>query len=327
MATLKNTTIDGNIDIPAGNNSTRPQSPQEGELRFNTVTETLEDYNSEGWSGAVSANVTGSVSTQDIDGYRIHTFTGSGTFNVVESGEVEYLIVAGGGGGAGIIAGGGGAGGVLQGTTRVLPQSYAVTVGGGGLGGLGWDNDPQYGSKGSNSSFGDLVAFGGGGGGGHRSGQTTADTFNGGSGGGQGRYDGDAFTGGGQGFPGQGHHGGKGSGDTGGGGGGAAEPGRQAFGAIHTEWDGKGGDGISSTITGDQQYYGGGGGSGSRSSEPHAGRGGLGGGGNGTRTTSKAEDGQANTGGGGGGAGYDTSSTSRLGGTGGSGIVVIRYKI
>jgi len=55
------------------------------------------------------------------------------------------------------------------------------------------------------------------------------------------------------------------------------------------------------------------------------GAGGLGGGGSGTNSTLKAGDGLNNTGGGGGGAGYNTTSTARLGGTGGSGIVVVRY--
>ena len=57
----------------------------------------------------------------DADGYRIHVFTGTGPFNVLSSGEVEYLVVAGGGGGGANSypgplgprsSGGGGAGGL-----------------------------------------------------------------------------------------------------------------------------------------------------------------------------------------------------------------------
>jgi hypothetical protein len=49
--------------------------------------------------------------------FKIHTFTGNGTFTVTEvgsgyanAGKVEYLVVAGGGGGSGGRGGGGGVG-------------------------------------------------------------------------------------------------------------------------------------------------------------------------------------------------------------------------
>lgn len=51
----------------------------------------------------------GTVTT--ADGYRIHTFTSTGTFTCTKAGEVEYLVVAGGGGGGGAYGAGGGAGG------------------------------------------------------------------------------------------------------------------------------------------------------------------------------------------------------------------------
>jgi len=71
----------------------------------------------------------------NVGGYRIHTFTGSGTFAVATGGSVEYLVVAGGGsggvGGANTSGGtgGGGAGGVLTGSVTVTAQSYSITVG------------------------------------------------------------------------------------------------------------------------------------------------------------------------------------------------------
>jgi hypothetical protein len=77
--------------------------------------------------------------------YKIHTFTGPGTFTVTCAGtptgsnSVEYLVVAGGGSGARGTGGGGGAGGFRQNypspTTAGLPVTatgYPITVGGGG---------------------------------------------------------------------------------------------------------------------------------------------------------------------------------------------------
>ena len=88
--------------------------------------------------GQVSA--TGGNSTNDIGGYRIHTFTDSATasnFVVSVGGEVEYLVVGGGGGGGGGNGAGGGAGGFRTGTVSVTSGSnYTVTVGGGGDGGI-----------------------------------------------------------------------------------------------------------------------------------------------------------------------------------------------
>ena len=73
--------------------------------------------------------------------YRQHTFTSTGTFQVISgSGNVDYLVVAGGGGGGGISnstpgGGGGGAGGFLTGQSAVGVGTYQVQVGGGGAAG------------------------------------------------------------------------------------------------------------------------------------------------------------------------------------------------
>lgn len=328
MANLKNTTIDGNFELPKGAESDRPTNPAVGAIRFNTDTSILEKYNGQSWGpiiDRVQASASGSVYTmENVDAgvpYTTHVFTDSGTFSVSQGGEVEYLIVAGGGGGGGIIAGGGGAGGLLTGITNVTPQAYTITVGGGGLGGFGWNNPGQQGSRGENSSAFGLTAIGGGGGGWHGDGGGTTDQslLNGGSGGGQARAD-EPGTG----VPGQGNSGGLGSGNTGGGGGGAGSAGQNAEGGVT---GGNGGIGVASTLAGYTTFYAGGGGDGKRSGSGRVGGlGGLGGGGRGTNTTAKADDGAANTGGGGGGAGYDSTSTARLGGTGGSGIVIVRYR-
>jgi hypothetical protein len=331
MADLKNTSFTGTatLRLPVGTTAQRPGSPANGYTRFNTTTGVPEIYDGGAWKrfdSLVEMTTTGAVYTADIYDndvpYKVHVFTGNGTFTPTYAGEIEYLVVAGGGGGGGIISGGGGAGGLLTGKTVVTNQQYTVTVGNGGVGGLGWNNNPQYGAVGQNSSISNIAtATGGGGGGGHSVNQT-GENENGGSGGGGAADD---F---GTGIAGQGYNGGAGDGDTGGGGGGAGEPGDTSTGATATvNSDGKGGNGKSLTITGWPRFYAGGGGQGVREGGSRvAGRGGLGGGGTGTVQTVKAADGVPNTGGGGGGGGYNASSTANIGGTGGSGIVVVRYK-
>lgn len=74
----------------------------------------------------------------DSGGFRTHTFTSPGTFEVtgIPPGTevVEYLIVAGGGGGGSRSreTGGGGGGGLLQGNFSVSVTTYPVVIGGGG---------------------------------------------------------------------------------------------------------------------------------------------------------------------------------------------------
>ncbi|MBI4894188.1 MAG: LamG domain-containing protein [Candidatus Aenigmarchaeota archaeon] len=249
------------------------------------------------------------------DGYTIHTFTSNGTFNVTSgSGPVEYLVVAGGGGGPGNYGGGGGAGGYLAGTNyTVTPQSYAITVGAGGAGGIGNDQD---GTKGSNSTFGTIISNGGGGG---DSDQILSSDNNGGSGGGH-----KATTVRTNGTSGQGYGGGlQVGGDpnyANGGGGGAGEQGNDA---VSTSVAGAGGDGLQSSISGVATYYAGGGGGGTWSGGT-VGAGGLGGGGSaGASGGGNGVSGTANTGGGGGSASYGGGYYN--GGSGGSGIVIIRY--
>ena len=85
---------------------------------------------------------------------------------------------------------------------------------------------------------------------------------------------------------------------------------------------GTGGPGLCSTITGSRVFYAGGGGGGNNT---HFAPGGGGGGGSGAINTGniQATSGLPNTGGGGGGVSAISYSTS---GTGGSGIVIIRYR-
>jgi len=327
MANLKNTTIDDNLKLPQGTTGERPASPQEGQIRYNTDTGTTEFYNGVNWrplSDTHPEATGGTVVDTDIGGvpYRIHLFTetGTDTFTVTNPGEVEYLIVAGGGGGASREGtGGGGAGGLLQGTTLVTSQSYSITVGQGGIGGLGASN-PYAGTQGSNTSALGFTAIGGGPGV-----QQSTPSPDGGSGGGGSRL---GILGG-TGVSGQGNNGGDGaSNDAGGGGGGAGSPGENGVAGVKS---GDGGQGISSLITGSVQFYAGGGGGAARQlSTTDFGKGGLGGGGRGgTREGNEGDterdgvNGTPNTGGGG-GAGNGSSNADR-GGDGGSGIVIIRY--
>ena len=255
-------------------------------------------------------------SVASLNGYRVHVFNGTATFNALLPINVEYLIIAGGGsaGSPQYHCGGGGAGGVLQGSCLVNAGTYTVTVGSGGSNPGGFNTK---GNNGSNSSFNGLTAIGGGGAG------VYADLTgkNGGSGGGAGAQASVVGTAG-TGTAGQGYNGGAFDGAASGtkrGGGGGGAGGAGITGGNST--GGNGGVGILSSISGTLKYYAGGG-AGSTENVSESTTGGLGGGGNGNYNT--GENGTTNTGSGGGGGERIAPTTS---GSGGSGIVIIRYKI
>jgi hypothetical protein len=275
--------------------------------------------------------------------YKIHTFTGPGTFTVCSVGNplgsttVDYIVVAGGGGGGYDSAGGGGAGGFREShstpvsgcytasplaTPTGIPVSvttYPVTVGGGGSAGTGPGGSRSQ--NGSNSVFSTITSAGGGAGA-SDAGTPNALAISGGSGGGGGRNTPGASGNTPPTSPPQGQNGGctGAPGDNkNGGGGGATQAG---FGSNPSV----GGAGATTSISGSSTSYAGGGG-GSRpaadgSPDPTQMLGGLGGGGNGGAGTS-ATAGSANTGGGGGGG---PGNSPTCGAAGGSGIVIIRYK-
>ena len=291
---------------------------------------------------------TGGTETTVCTNFKVHTFTGPGTFTVTNAGApsgsttVDYLVIAGGGNGGGDYGGGGGAGGYRfsNGTASgcyaagpsplgasALPvsvQGYPITVGAGGTG--SGENTP--GNNGSNSIFSSITSTGGG-----RGGTEGPDNSagNGGSGGGAMRSS--TPTGNGNSppvTPPQGNPGGAGANAPGyaaGGGGGAGATGQAA---PSNNDSGDGGAGLASSITGSPVTRGGGGGGaggGNPQGQPYtAGSGGPGGGGSGVPascTTNPGTPGTVNTGGGGGGAALSGPSQ---GGNGGSGVVVIRYK-
>jgi hypothetical protein len=278
----------------------------------------------------------GTISTVIENGirYRVHTFTSSGTLTVLSAGKMEVLTVAGGGAGGYLHGGGGGgAGGVIYNPDySVTTGSKTITIGAGGVGGF------QVPTNGNNSVMDTLTAIGGGAGG---SETAPINGSNGGSGGGGSGFS--TATNGGTGTSGQGAKGGNGSvPDTsaglygsGGGGGGARQDGGNGKEGVNILGSaGNGGNGLGVNMTGTTTYYGGGGGGGYWGDDiTQYGVGGLGGGGNGGAGTGPLgpnnlypTDGQTNTGGGGGGSRGD-GSINRIGASGGSGIVIIRYRI
>jgi hypothetical protein len=286
------------------------------------------------FSLVVPVSVTGGSISISGD-YRVHTFTSSGVFATnLSSLNVDYLVVAGGGGGGATYGGGGGGGGLRSTVTATgggaslesqltlaASNNYTVTVGAGGASGLaGYNptNAPAF--SGTNSVFSTITATGGGGGGGGG-----GSAKNGGSGGGGM----DSITPG-SGTSGQGYAGG-GSSSGGvygaGGGGGAGSVGS----AGNSGAGGNGGSGVAVAIIGSSTTYAGGGGGGTYQGGT-SGNGGSGGGGNAATSgvgnaSSLGTAGTANTGGGGGGGSALQSTNQYLGvgGSGGSGIVIVRY--
>ena len=298
-------------------------------------------------SAASGGNNTYTYSDASGD-YKIHKFTADGTLTINLPMPLDILVVAGGGSGGGTGArGAGGAGGLRWFTDQHLVSgAYVCTIGAGG-------GDPPasdtVGNNGANSSFVksgtiSISATGGGAGGGDAS----APQKNGNTGGSSGgtNWDGTATAGNAGNYtPVEGYGGGNAStsGSYGGGGGGGAG------GAAGNGSPSAGGDGgvgednflnqssaaftqakttafLSAASAGELvsgvRYIAGGGGGGLYTSGS-AKAGGHGGGGDGGYGASTAgTNGTANTGGGGGGG-----SNTVKGGQGGSGIVIIRYRL
>ena len=301
-----------------------------------------------------STHVAASGGTETTCGdFKIHTFTGPGTFTVTAAGapagsdKIEYLVVGGGGGGGYDIGGGGGAGGLRFASPSIAPltypakplvapagltasvQAFPITVGGGGA-----VTSSGAGCNGSPSTFSSITSTGGGGGGGNGGPAPEKNGNPGGSGGG-GAYNGSGSSTGGTGntpptTPAQGKDGGIEDGYvSGGGGGGFTANGANAQGPSCQGGPGGDGGGFPTAFgangepCGSYRYYSGGGGGGGRGpSYNPGGTGGKGGAGDGTKT-GNGNAGTANTGGGGGGS-SGTSVTT--GSAGGSGIVILRYK-
>ena len=275
--------------------------------------------------------------------FKVHTFTGPGTFCVSQvstvssdRNNVAYMVIAGGGGSNASIGGGGGAGGYREGRcSTTIPYtaspkaagtgvvvsaiSYPITVGAGGAGQA--PSGPTPSASGSNSVFSTITSAGGG-----------KHGTSGGSGGGGGHQ-----GAGGAGntppvSPPQGNAGGNNSDQAspgpstgrfaGAGGGGASAVGTQASCAGYSSASGAGGAGTPSEINGTATTRAGGGGGGAYGTPAPAPGGSGGGGAGGGLPQGAGSNGSTNTGGGGGGGGASSPS----GGSGGSGIVILRYK-
>jgi len=233
------------------------------------------------------------------------------------------------------------------GALTVSVTDYTVTVGGGGATSGPWpgprpaDIPDQHGTNGENSIFSTITSAGGGAGGapGWTPNVPVIPAIAGGSGGGigYGGYGSPTGTLFGAGntpptCPPQGNPGGGSVGQTmglagpsyGGGGGGGASTAGQAT-SSSPIIGGAGGDGITTCISASPVISTGGGGGGVTQNQPACvlpGPGGPGGGGNGARNPVAATDGTTNSGSGGGGGG----TPDLAGGSGGSGLVIVRYK-
>ena len=308
-------------------------------------------------TAAAFITATGGTITTVCTNFKVHTFTGPGTFcvscagNSKGSDKVSYLVVAGGGEGGSTApsngGGGGGAGGYREAknpdggyTASPIASTCGLAVTGAipitvGAGGAQQPNPSNnLGNSGSNSIFSTITSAGGGGGKIDSPAGEPGTAGDGGSGGGGSAASAASRNAGGSGNtpptnPAQGTDGGTGGpnsdGVHGGGGGGGAtgvggnvNPGNNA---------GTGGVGATTNITGSPVAYAGGGGAAAtgggapaRGAASPCGTGGQGG----SFPNLDGSAGTTNRGGGGGSGGWPAAGTAR--GAGGSGIVIIRYK-
>jgi len=346
IADYANTSATNNITV--GRNSSKIDGGTvDGTIKINGQVYTLVYIDStEGWktvgqtfnqiSTAEFVAATGGTITTCGD-FKIHSFTGPGTFTVTNAGNpggsstVDYLVVAGGGSGGSsgptsYESGGGGAGGLRIATSfPISVASFPITVGAGGTG------SPSGATSGNQSIFSTITSAGGGRGAPNAT--PCQSGASGGSGGGSGQASGSGGTGntppvsppqgnpgGASTTPGRGGGGGgsstAGQGGNPGGIGGSGTDVTPIFGAAPKSFyiaDGPNAGPSSGGI-----FAGGGGGSFPGQA------GGPGGGANGFAGV-PGYAGTANTGGGGGGI-ATPFPPGGAGGTGGSGIVLIRYK-
>ena len=317
-------------------------------------------------SASVSGSCNTLTTAPDCANFKIARFVNPGTFCVSGLGnqpaynEVSYIIVGGGAGGGWDRGGGGGAGGYresknpldtytaspIEGATpiTVTTSPYPIVVGGGGAGGT--SSGPYQGVAGNTASFGCVTSAGGGGGGAANPSPSQGPGNSGGSGGGGSSHASGPTRPGGAGntppvTPDQGNDGGPAVGPgpytPGGGGGGATACGVTASSSVGNGV--AGGAGATTHITGNPVAYAGGGGGGASyccgTTCRTGGAGGAGGGGAGGDSPGGCAGGVgtagggiagAATGGGGGGGGNPSPSGPSVGGLGGSGVVIIRYR-
>jgi len=273
------------------------------------------------------------IITNDIGTVRTMSFTyttetaGAGTgqtlytINVPTNITCDILVIGGGGAGGSRSGSGGGAGALIYQKNIQLSGSYSIRVGRGGIGAVGTTANTA--ANGIDSLLGSIYLAKGGGGGGGWGGFGAAGGSGGGNAGDQpsttrsvavttniptGAY---------------GNAGGLSIATTniwaGSGGGGAGSRGNDGTSTLC----GNGGDGLAIDITGTSKFYAAGGGGSAYNSSTNFGLGGSSIGGNGN-SIGIGNNGAPDTGSGGGGAGATAAVNAFLGGSGGSGIVIIR---
>jgi len=288
--------------------------------------------------------VTGGTLTSDST-YYYRTFTSSSNLVVSANTLTATALVIAGGGGGGALGGAGGAGGLRTLSSSLLPKTYSISVGAGGAGGSGGGGPTSAPANGvdsfiSGTDFTTFTSTGGGYGGSYS--VYPLKGGDGGSGGGSSYSVSDVFglgntpsT-----SPSQGNNGAPSRNDPylggGGGGAGGAAPAAAVSNAgtggsasnSYSSWLTAISSSMSavngwSTATSTGYIAGGGGGSKHNTYGGNIGLGGGGGASDGT-ATANALPATSNTGSGGGGGGFN-GGTFYSGGSGGSGIVIIRY--
>ncbi|MDS0597369.1 phage tail protein [Escherichia coli] len=188
--TIGGVSFDGsaNIDLPgvnkAGNQSTT------GNAATATKLQTARTINGVKFDGSANITLTAAnLGLSDSSGYvgrlvNTQVFTSSGTYTPTPGTKRIRVTITGGGGGGGgckaysssetFFGAGGGAGGTIISIMTPTQNSYPVTIGAGGAGGVSATN----GTSGGNSVFASLIAPGGSGGG--KSGVTNTNGGNGG---------------------------------------------------------------------------------------------------------------------------------------------------
>ncbi|HAO0700388.1 TPA: hypothetical protein IGM75_002972 [Escherichia coli] len=188
--TIGGVSFDGsaNIDLPgvnkAGNQSTT------GNAATATKLQTARTINGVKFDGSANITLTAAnLGLSDSSGYvgrlvNTQVFTSSGTYTPTPGTKRIRVTITGGGGGGGgckaysssetFFGAGGGAGGTIISIMTPTQNSYPVTIGAGGAGGVSATN----GTRGGNSVFASLIAPGGAGGG--KSGVTNTNGGNGG---------------------------------------------------------------------------------------------------------------------------------------------------
>lgn len=351
-------TLPTGISFSGGEFSGTPTSPTPGTYSYTIrATDSGGNYADRTFTTSYSTISGGTLTSDSTYYYRV--FNSTGTLNFGQSLTADILMVGGGGGGGNDVGSGGGAGGVVLKTGySITPASYSITIGAGGPSRQNSSSaDPATNYSGINTTFSNLIAYGGGGAG---SWQNVVAAAGGSGGGGCLNYNGNVSTSGGAATQpgsatgGYGNAGGNGAGNAGSneysgaaGGGGAGAAGGNGSSNWTTQGDSSvavGGVGVlisqfSLSGMGDPSFAGWYGGGGGASTDGGGGwsYGGKGGGGDGTNRRSANGtgaggyyyiNGKPNTGGGGGGGGLTEAAPGTFpnsGGAGGSGVFMIRY--